>query len=1079
MTTYAHDRQKRWGRRLLATVSSGAIAAALLASSAQALVTRDDVGPDGAVDVNNEWAGVGQMFNRTPDGTFVCTGQLINPRTIIFAAHCTNDFADADYGATTGGIPIGFGFDPVDTLNGYFGWRDNGLDNGVWASNPDNLFYNVLQIQNVFDGAEPFPGGDIVMGTFDTHIDNLPTYGMLFSPLDGPTHATLVGYGRSGTGSNGDDIGIDFKRRVGENMIDGLYSQNDFIAGVFNVPGADFEDPSAEQLLYHVDFDRPDRNANDCARGEFFGFGFGNDIVCNTGPFGGNQPLTWDETSGILTGDHIDYYPGDALAFESGTAGGDSGGGLFADDIYYRPLVTGVLSGGWVNGFFSPNGGYGDVSYYNPLFLYRDWIVENNPYVYASARHGSGAWSDANHWVQNMDPNYFYIDRFGRVRNGLPAQPEPGYDADRPKWGTVFDLSIPDDVEGTTGAEAAVPSSSPAIDTIDFRGVLDEPAHGGPYGHGGGGGSGPTASNGDPTGPGSRGFVPNNDWGAYGAWSGGSDGVARFYDVTLNNIGTTRLDVNVEIDRLSVEGRWSRLKVQSNYQLNSLIAVDQYRGFVEVDGTVETREYALWGGFLSGYGAINAQTVYNINGVISAGRHTSVGSMTINGDYVQSSIADMVVNIRRHGHHVTNDFIQVNGAASLDGNVLIAPVNFSSRPRWRDVYTVLNADEVTGNFDNVDLFFSSPVLYGDSVVQADGDVDVVVKARRLGHIFGHGHSYHSLGNALDNLRWSDNFANFGEVFDLVDSSSFETFDSTLFSLTPTGAFTQTASVSAFNNSFAGHIAQRGAELRAGKRGVSATGLRGAFGSLAPAGPGMPIAQGLRSEEEAASPMQLGDRLGVFISSRGSFDEAPMGADRGYGFDPFANITDVQSGQGDLAIGADYRVTDNLAIGLALTTSRYEMTTNGFTPLSNDSVGATAYATAFGEGWYVDGYYGASHQDFEMERLTSNVTGDMSIAFGAPEGKQALAGVRSGWTFTPARGLTIGPVASLNYSQLTLSSYFESAAGEFNLVVDERDLTSVTAEAGAEFRFNHVTNGGKMFTAFGEFSAAREIGRAHV
>lgn len=62
---------------------------------------------DNAVDVT----GVGQMVVDIGGGFIgLCTGTLINPRTVIFAAHCVNDEAATGYGANSGGTPISFGF---------------------------------------------------------------------------------------------------------------------------------------------------------------------------------------------------------------------------------------------------------------------------------------------------------------------------------------------------------------------------------------------------------------------------------------------------------------------------------------------------------------------------------------------------------------------------------------------------------------------------------------------------------------------------------------------------------------------------------------------------------------------------------------------------------------------------------------------------------------------------------------------------------------------------------------------------------------------------------------------------------
>ncbi len=1057
---------------LFASASLAALATAMLATApANALIPRDDVGAAGAVDVDNVWAGVGQMFNLQPAPYVgLCTGSLVNPRAIMFAAHCVDNAADESYGALTGGIGISFGF---NVENDFPGDLQQWIGAG-YASQPDINLYNVLQVQTILN-APPgnFPLGDVAMGSFSDPVSNLPTYGMLFSPLEGPTHGALVGYGRTGDGSTGDSIGIDFKRRAGENMIDGLFTQNDYIAGVFNVPGASFEDPSAEMLLYHVDMDRPDRTPGDCVRGEFFGLGFGNDIVCFTGAT--TDPLTWDLTSAITVNDQIDWFPGDALPNEAATAGGDSGGPLFADEIYERPLITGVLSGGWVSGFFDPNGGYGSESYYTPLFLFRDWIQTNNPYVYASARHGSRNWSNPNHWVQDMDPNYFYIDAHGNVRNGVPSDPEPTADADGPKFGTVFDLIIPDDVEGDNGAPGPLDppaAASASIDvgslTTDFTASVAAPAHWNHHWSGNPTTPSPAASDGAPTGPGSTGFVPNNDWGTFGSWTGPVDGVARFYDVTLDNIGSTHLDMNVEIDRLTVDGYLSRLNVRDGFQLNSLIAVDQNRGRVDVDGAIATREYMLAGGFLTGDGSITADTVWNVNGLISAGGLSSVGEMTINGDYVQTSAGDMLINISRHRRHTHSDHIQVNGDASLAGRAIVSPVNPQSQPRWRDVYTVLSADNVVGNFDDVDLIFANPTLYGESVVTTDGDVEIHIEARRLGHIFGRGHHFHSLGSLLDRLRWGGHFTDVEDVFTLIDSQSFESFDAAMFSLTPQMAFQQANTVFSFQNSFNGHLAARSAELRAGVRGVSSNGLRGAFASRDRA----TGSAAFRTEAGAPTPNMLGERFGIFVSSRGSFEDAPMGAETGFDYDPHAGLTESQ---GDLAVGADYRVSDNFAVGMALTTSRMDFSTNGITPISNESVGAAAYATAYADGAYIDGYYGFARQDFEMERLATPSLGNPSVAYGAPEGDQIMAGLRSGWSFSPSENFAIGPTASLNYTQLRLGAYEEAMGGDFSLMIDERELTSVSLEAGAEFRFTHETSSGGRFSAFGDFAFVRELG----
>jgi uncharacterized protein YhjY with autotransporter beta-barrel domain len=1074
------SRARNW--KLAASMWVLALSAGLgAAPSAKALVPNDEVGPAGSVDVDNEFAGVGMMWNRRLNAngtvsTFVCTGQLINPRTVVLAQHCTAGVNDEGYGPGMGNH-MGFAFDPLNAFTGFDDWRRNpagGINNpitGVWESLPDLDFYNVLQVNSVFNNAEFFPGGDLFMASFDTPVIGLPTYGMLFSPLAGPTHAAVVGYGTTGNGSLGPVGGIDFKRRAGENMIDGLFSQADFLAAMFIVPGLDFG-VEGSQLLYHIDFDRPNRDPNDCERGEFFGTGNGNDLVCFTPPFG--DIYTWDGSSGIRSSDHIDWYPGDALPNEASTAGGDSGSALFADEIYSRPLITGVLSGGWVTGLDSPNGGYGSVSYYNPLFLFRDWMVENNPYVYASAREGNGNWSDPRRWVQNMDPNYFYIDRFGRVRNGLPSEGEPGYFADAPKWGTVFDQAIPGDIEGATSPELAL-AAAPAIGATNFLGALDLAEDGGDSSDGGGENrppSGPTASNGAPTGPGSRNFVPNNSYGAYGTWDSDADGVARFYDVTLNNEGRLRLDMNVEIDNLTINDREAELDVRSGFTINSLIAVDHNRGFVNVDGTLGTREYMLWGGILTGRGTINAETLFNVDGALSAGRLDSVGRLTLNGDYVQSSHGDMVINIRRQGGVTSSDFLLVNGAASLDGDAIVVPVNNNSKPRWRDAYTVMHANAVSGNFDDVHLVLAGPSLYGQSVVGANGDVVINVEARRLGQYYSNEHWLHSIGDALDQLRWSDNYSRLQSVFDLVDGTGFAGFDGTMFSLGPTNSFETVPMAVRYSQGFSQELDVRTAELRAGDRGLGMRSVQNGM-RIAQAGAPSPDETDSLSFSRGAGPVDFGDRLGFFISGQGNVSAIGDEAYEGDRYNP-ARMTAFSSA--DMTVGADYRVNDHFALGVATTLSRYlsRGKDSGIIPMDHTGYGVMLYSSLWDGDWFVDSYLGVARHDYEMTRMAG-----LSFADGAessPGAVQTLAGVRGGWMFEPLDALRIGPTISVNYSNLGLDAYNERGAGEFALNVDARDVRSVTAETGIDFSYRPQDGAGRSpFAAFGGVGFVTELG----
>jgi subtilase-type serine protease len=69
--------------------------------SSPTIFVRDDISlttppPTGSFDSLVDITGVGQVVVRPDQAGFVlglCTGTLINPRTVIFAAHCVNDQA--------------------------------------------------------------------------------------------------------------------------------------------------------------------------------------------------------------------------------------------------------------------------------------------------------------------------------------------------------------------------------------------------------------------------------------------------------------------------------------------------------------------------------------------------------------------------------------------------------------------------------------------------------------------------------------------------------------------------------------------------------------------------------------------------------------------------------------------------------------------------------------------------------------------------------------------------------------------------------------------------------------------------
>jgi hypothetical protein len=308
-----------------------------LASPAAAVVINDGFTPAQVVDPTNI-TGVGQMVVDEQNGFIgLCTATLINPRTVILASHCVNENADetgfipgSAYGAANGGIPIGVGFNADNNVHGNSAigqWL-----NGGYQTNASNYFYNGSYVTYNSASTElgvgnNFLQGDVAMIAFDTPVTGVPTTDLLFSPLSGPVHATITGYGDNGTGTTGQGT-IDFKRRSAENIVSVLGSLDDQDTFLFGGPDG------LPQNLYMIDFNDPK-----------YGTAGANDF-------------------------DFDVFGDKALPKEGVTAPGDSGGPLLIDKTFSKPVIAAVLSGG--DRFFEdqPGASYGTTSFYQPLYLF-------------------------------------------------------------------------------------------------------------------------------------------------------------------------------------------------------------------------------------------------------------------------------------------------------------------------------------------------------------------------------------------------------------------------------------------------------------------------------------------------------------------------------------------------------------------------------------------------------------------------------------------------------------------------------------------------------------------------------------
>ena len=1090
-----------------------------LASPANAIVPNDNFTPADIIDDTGA-NGVGMFFRN--DG-FVCSGTLINPRTVLFAAHCVNDRPESDYGTI---INSAFSFDD-NALPGFISWITNGF-----SSNPDLFVYNINQIYwNAQSQERPdsfgFLEGDIALASLSDPASNIPTWALLFSPLPTPTsiddttgtgyHVNITGFGRSGSGSAGATTGIDWRRRAAENMLGALTSFDERNQFLF---GAAFGD--LPQSLYRLDFDDPNK----------------------TNPFDFN------------------LYKDEPTTREGTTAGGDSGGPLILDaannTLSTENLQIAVLSGG--SRFFGPQpfSSYGTESFYQPLYLFWDYIVANSPYRYVQATAGDGAWENPNHWVTQLDPAFRVIDANGNVVNGLPTSPGAGRFGGSPDFGEVCfdpegdnlgdecqdlnsgdstpparniaggntvsgigtvnsdDLLVVADASpasseqaaetvavneapaaapsgGVTPAQQEAQAEAPAVQANSSPGARagmimgsEHQAHGNgvefaveaphngvdlaeneaqgdgadlaeetPFGINGGGPEFADAPLPDPTLdnglPGATGFVPNNVDPVVDANPANSVR-ARYYEVTLNQTGTTTLSSTVEIDRLNVGGN-AGLLIGANGKLTSLIDINQTGGRVAVNGSLATNgDYSLFLGLLSGTGTVQTPFLTSIAGGIAPGTLGTVGTLNIDGNLILASGSSLLIDLGNGAalpRNGVSDRLTVTGEANVGGTVGFARVA-GSRPRIGDQYLILTADGgVTGTFNNASALSAilTPTLtYGPNAVR------MVITANSYASVVDNTDAVaNSFANLLDDNRFNNGLSDVFDVLDFVATGAEIT--AILDSFAPTSEATVQAlaastltELSAFHNNrlaladrstHGGTIAMIGSPIQTAALASSATGIGGARSDVMAA-----------SSAASAAAMQsqivgngINEDMAVYLA--GGFINGESNAMR-----TNQNFADDDFDGYFLAGGLEYYVGESAVVGI----SAYYSDLDADAALGGQAESSTIVGTVYGRAEFgrlgVNGQFSIGQYSTDTQQTVRFGTNSQTLV---TDDDSTLIAAEGGldYEIAPFIGSAVlRPGIDLRYSRINFDAVTQTG-GSLALNINRRDYESLQGRAGAE------------------------------
>jgi outer membrane autotransporter protein len=194
-----------------------------------------------------------------------------------------------------------------------------------------------------------------------------------------------------------------------------------------------------------------------------------------------------------------------------------------------------------------------------------------------------------------------------------------------------------------------------------------------------------------------------------------------------------------------------------------------------------------------------------------------------------------------------------------------------------------------------------------------------------------------------------------------------------------------------------------------------SGLSGFNSSLSLAGSPAPIVDGKSGKTIEKNPVltpAAENRWGVFVTGKGEFVNV-----NGDSNSPGYNFTTA-----GVTIGIDYRLTDHFALGLA---GGYAYTDNNLVDSGRATVNSGrggVYATYFTDCFYLNAYAGGGYNNYDVRRA-----GLQGFATGSTDGAEFNGFFGAGYDLHLGSHITVGPIASLQYTSVHLSGYQESGS----------------------------------------------------
>lgn len=464
------------------------------------------------------------------------------------------------------------------------------------------------------------------------------------------------------------------------------------------------------------------------------------------------------------------------------------------------------------------------------------------------------------------------------------------------------------------------------------------------------------------------------------------------------------------------------------------------QGEVYVQGTLNSPVTVGPEGFLGGTGFIGGN-VANFGAVspgTANGTANSIGKLTVKGDYTQNKSGTLVIEVRgkKAGEY---DVLSVAGAAQLDGTLRIERVGKSPRLKVGDRIAFLTAGNgVQGKFSDVHNPLTSNTMVKPEVVYENNAV-VIAGVQGSYQEFANRQNLTTNQRAVSTAVDAAAFERKGDkMVAYLNERTLDKLPGDLDRIAPEELGAVYRMGVAMADTQARNLQQHTEEIRLTNR-------RPLRAPTPPAPPTNGAAGAVGNEQVSAKNIvrtEPEDRWGSFFT--GSGQVARVGRTE--------NARDYDFESAGLTVGVDYRVTQNLVVGVTAGYANMTSHTDGGGQISANGGRLGVYGT-----YAKDGYHGTAAVSGGLNSYELSRQGLGGMARGQTEGQEFNALIAGGYDWGE-KAFKLGPTASLQYTYMSIDGYTERGSlAPLNVATQHQDSLRSTLgmKSAYEWNLGHV------------------------